>query len=269
MKARLNDHEATLFLPLVGRAIESKKVNPIFFDPLAAQVIEQIDYDFDRLQNQISEYSSISWSVCALKFATIISEFIVEHPQAAVVNMGAGLDTTFYLVDNGTIEWINIDSEGVNALRNALLPANTRITNINGNVLEPQLFDRITTNAQDILFIASGLLLYFSEDEIKLLFKCIADKFPSAVMAFDRISTYSIQYVQTDLTNSNLSGAKIKWGIDDAREIEFWDNRFRIIREESLFAGIKRESIANPEVVNMMNLNDQYNGSGIIILRFG
>jgi O-methyltransferase involved in polyketide biosynthesis len=269
MKTKLTDNEATLLLPLLGRALESKKVNPIFFDPLAADIIARIDYDFDSLQNQISAYSSISWSVRALKFATIASQFIDSHPDAAVVNLGAGLDTTFYLVDNGKIDWFNIDSAEVNTLRNALLPANPRVTNLNGSVLDPELFDRITTDTQDTLFIASGLLLYFSEDEIKQLFKNIVDQFPSSTIAFDRISSYSIQYIQADLTKTNLAGAKIKWGLDDAQEIEKWDSRFRIMRDEAMFAGISRSSIQAADVVNMMDMNDQYNGSGIVILRLG
>jgi O-methyltransferase involved in polyketide biosynthesis len=268
MKIKLTDNEATLFLPLLGRALESKKVNPIFFDPLAADVIARIDYDFESLQNQISAFSSISWSVRALKFATIASQFISSHPDAAVINLGAGLDTTFYLVDNGKIDWFNIDSAEVNALRNALLPANPRVTNLNGSVLDPKLFDFITTDAQDVLFIASGLLLYFSAVEIKQLFNNIADQFPSSTIAFDRISTDSIQYIQTDLTKTNLTGAKIKWGLDDAQEIEKWDSRYRIIREETTFAGISRASIQATDVVNMMDMNDQNNGSGIVILHF-
>jgi O-methyltransferase involved in polyketide biosynthesis len=31
------------------------------------------------------------------------------HPEGLVVNLGAGLDTRFYRLDNGTITWIDID----------------------------------------------------------------------------------------------------------------------------------------------------------------
>lgn len=265
MKTKLNDNESTLLLLLLGRAMESRKADPIFFDPLAADIVEKIDYDFNRLE--VTEYSSLSWAVRALRFKNIAAEFINSHPEATVVNLGAGLDTTFYMVDNGRIEWINIDSEEVNKLRVALLPVNQRIRNINGSVLDPRILDEVI--APHVLFMASGLLIYLVEDEIKLLFRGLADKFPSSTVAFDRISSSSLQYVQTDLSKTNLAGAKIRWGIDDAREIEKWDGRFKIVREEKMFAGIDRERIQNADIVKLMDLNDQYNGSGIVVLGLG
>lgn len=36
-----------------------------------------------------------------------------------------------------------------------------------------------------------------------------------------------------------------------------------------MFEGILRESFSNPGVVKFMDLNDQDNGSGIVILQFG
>jgi O-methyltransferase involved in polyketide biosynthesis len=267
VKIKLNDNETTLLLPLLGRAMESRKADPIFFDPLAADIIEKIDYDFDRLQGQITEYSRLSWAVRALRFKNIAAEFINVHPEATVVNLGAGLDTTFYMVDNGRIDWINVDSEEVNKLRVALLPVNQRVRNINGSVLDPRILDGII--APHVLFMASGLLIYLAEDEIKQLFRGLADKFPSSTIAFDRISSQSIQYVQTDLSKTNLAGAKIRWGIDDAREMEKWDGRFKIVREEKMFAGVDRERILNADIIKVMDLNDQYNGSGIVVLSLG
>jgi O-methyltransferase involved in polyketide biosynthesis len=269
MKVTLSDSEATMLLPLLSRAIESKKKDPVFFDPLAVSVVENIDYDLGRLKSEISDYSSISWSARALQFANITTEFIHSHSEATIVNLGAGLDTTFYIVDDGKIKWFNVDSEAVNELRNTLLPANTRITNISGNVLDPNLFERIMVNTQNVLFIASGLLLYLTENEIKVLFKGIADRFLSCTIVFDRISAYSIQYVQTDLNKSNLNKAKIQWGIDNVKEIENWDSRFKIVREVRMFERIAREKIGKAEIIKLMDLNDQYNGSGIAILECG
>jgi O-methyltransferase involved in polyketide biosynthesis len=269
MKIALNDHEASMLLPLLGRALESKKNNPVFVDPLAVSAIDNIEYDFAKLEKQISEYSSISWSVRAMKFSRIAAEFIQSHPEAMIVNMGAGLDTTFYIVDNGKINWVNIDSEKVNELRVSLFPANERVVNVNGNVLDPELIQGLANNNPNVLIIASGLLMYFPEEDIRELFNRIADTFPAALVAFDRISAYAIQYVQSDLNKINLNNAKIQWGIDNVREIEMWDSRFRVVKEERMFEGIDRKTIQSKDIVKIMDMNDQYNGSGIVVLRFG
>jgi O-methyltransferase involved in polyketide biosynthesis len=36
------------------------------------------------------------------------SAFMAEHPEAAVVNLGSGLDDTFFRVDSGRMLWCNI-----------------------------------------------------------------------------------------------------------------------------------------------------------------
>jgi O-methyltransferase involved in polyketide biosynthesis len=210
MKMTLNDHEATLFFPLLGRAIESGKPNPIFYDPLAVEVVEKIDYDFHKIKSGLSGYENNLYPVRAYRFAGITREFISAHPEATVINLGAGLDTNFYIVDDGKIRWINIDSAEVIYLRETLLPANERVTNLIGNVLDPELLDRVNIDTPKPLFVASGLLVYLAEDEIKELFKRIADQFPSSAIVFDRISTYTVQYIQAGLDQSNLSDAKVK-----------------------------------------------------------
>jgi len=55
-------------------------------------------------------------------------------------------------------------------------------------------------------------------------------------------------------------------GIDNLKKIEAWDNRYRIVRDAKMFAGVDRQKIQNADVVKLMDLNDQYNGSGIAIL---
>ena len=59
------------------------------------------------------------------------------HPEGLVVNLGAGLDTRFYRLDNGTIAWIDIDLPEVVAFRQKLQdPANPRRLLLAASVLE-------------------------------------------------------------------------------------------------------------------------------------
>jgi hypothetical protein len=51
--------------------------------------------------------------------------------------------------------------------------------------------------------------------------------------------------------------------------MEQWDSRFKIMREDRMFAGISREKIQDADVVRIMDLNDQYNGSSVVVLKFG
>jgi len=46
---------------------------------------------------------------------------IPKNGGAVVVNIGAGLDSTFQRVDPGTVRWINIDLPDVVAMRQKLI----------------------------------------------------------------------------------------------------------------------------------------------------
>ncbi|MCP3901425.1 MAG: hypothetical protein GY707_17100 [Desulfobacteraceae bacterium] len=51
----------------------------------------------------------------------MIKAFIENNSKTVVINIGAGLDTTFQRVDDGTVLWINIDLQDVVAMRQKLI----------------------------------------------------------------------------------------------------------------------------------------------------
>ncbi len=59
-----------------------------------------------------------------------VEAYLKEHPNAAVVNLGCGLDDTFRKSDNGLCRSYNIDLPDVIAVRDELLPAGERKENI-------------------------------------------------------------------------------------------------------------------------------------------
>ncbi len=51
----------------------------------------------------------------------MVKAHIKEQPHASVVNLGAGLDTEFYRIDNGTIRWYDLDLPDVIEIRKQIL----------------------------------------------------------------------------------------------------------------------------------------------------
>jgi len=54
VKINLGDVQKTLFLPLWGRAEESKKQKPLLVDETAIRIIEQVDFDFSQITQNIT-----------------------------------------------------------------------------------------------------------------------------------------------------------------------------------------------------------------------
>ena len=78
------------------------------------------------------------------QFDDKIKAYIADHPRASVINLGAGLDTTFYRVDNGTIHWYDHDLPAVIDIKRQLLPEPDRVTYIAKSLFDPSWFEDVT-----------------------------------------------------------------------------------------------------------------------------
>ncbi|MGZ7118543.1 MAG: hypothetical protein ACXVH2_02455 [Methanobacterium sp.] len=52
MQQYLKGIPETLLIPLWARAVEAKQPHPIIIDEKAIEIMEQIDYDFSKFNNQ-------------------------------------------------------------------------------------------------------------------------------------------------------------------------------------------------------------------------
>ncbi|MFN2127565.1 MAG: class I SAM-dependent methyltransferase, partial [Anaerolineales bacterium] len=105
----LGSVQKTLLLPLWGRAVETQKPKPILVDSKAVSIINNIPYDFSVIAENINPLSRLSWIARSIYFDKKIKEFVNVSPEATIVNIGCGLDTTFDRVDNGKIHWYDLD----------------------------------------------------------------------------------------------------------------------------------------------------------------
>ena len=97
-----------------------------------------------------------------------VRDYLSAHPNAAVVNLGCGLDDTGRKCDNGTCKIYNIDFPDVIALRNELLPAGDREKNIACDLNDTAWFDEIDSS-EGAVFFAAGVFYYFLKDQVRLL----------------------------------------------------------------------------------------------------
>ena len=134
MKIELKNVEETMLHPLWSRAKVSREYSSLFNDPKAVELVEKIDYDFSRLGDNLFQH--LFMAARAKQFDDKIRSYITEHLRASIINLGAGLDTTFYRVDNGMIHWYDLDFPNVIAIREQLLPTTDRITYISKSIFD-------------------------------------------------------------------------------------------------------------------------------------
>lgn len=158
-----------------------------------------------------------------------VRDYLKGHPNAAVVNLGCGLDSTGRNCDNGSCKMYNLDFPEVIAVRNELLPVGEREENIPCDLNDTEWFTRIDTSGGAVFF-ASGVFYYFLTEQVKALVQCMADSFPGGVLVFDAANRTAVKMI----AKTWLKGAKIKdvgayFAVSDAsKEIGAWDSRLKV-----------------------------------------
>jgi len=107
MEQTLNGIPETLLIPLWAKAVETELSNPIIKDYKAVEMLEQIDYDFKKFDDEWATQISIAVRTEILDNTT--KAFIHNNPDSVIVNIGCGLDNRYSRLDNGKIHWYDLD----------------------------------------------------------------------------------------------------------------------------------------------------------------
>lgn len=219
IKPNLSNIPETMLISLRARSNESKLGNGIINDPKSTEII-------DSIESNVTEKSEVSiWSQKGVAVRTEILDeltnvFLEKHPDGVVVNLGCGLDTRYYRLDNKKVQWYDLDVPEAIELRKNFFQETDNFHFISKSALDFSWNEAIPDN-KPLLFIAEGLFMYFAEEEVKSLLQNIANNFPKAEIIFEAMSPFVVR-------NSNKHAdvkkydAVFKWGIKSGKEIENW-----------------------------------------------
>ena len=229
IKIALGQIQKTLFMPVWARAVETKKQKPILTDNVAVQIINNIDFDFSQMTSNLKEINQIAWIARSKRFDIIINNFLKDNPNGTIINIGCGLDTTYERINNQSVLWYDLDLPDVIELRRKFLIESDRRKFISSSFLDTDWLNKIPRDNK-IMFISTGVFVYFEESVIKDFLIRIADRFPEAELFFDVTSPKGMQIANQVIKESGLdSSSYFKWGLMDKSIIKSWDNRIKIL----------------------------------------
>lgn len=230
VKIELGHVQKTLFLPLWGRAVESKKRHPLLVDETAVKIIDQLDYDFAPITQKMDALSQLAWVKRSQIGDRVITRFLMRYPTGTIVNLGCGLDTTFERIDNGQVRWYDLDLPDVIALRKQFIQETERRTFIATSFLEKAWLDEISV-VGNVLFMAAGVFYYFKEEEIKAFLLRLLDIYPGSELLFDVSSPVGVRVANKKVVESAGLDEKsyLTWGLANKKEILAWDPRIRLL----------------------------------------
>ena len=225
--------EQTAFVTQYARAVDSRWPRPILGDALADDIVAKIDYDFDGLGVPASAIRQTALRAKLLDDR--VRRFIGEHPDAVVVDLGAGLATPMQRVaPPSAVDWYNVDLPNVIALREQVVPADDHAHSVAVSLADDSWTDQIPWDRPTML-IADGLLAFVSEAVIVNLFRHIPEHFRSGEVAindYGRVSPLNLLAMKFVFP---AVGTQWKYrGFSDPQVPEGWSPRLRLIEETSL-----------------------------------
>lgn len=229
--------EQTTLLTEYARALDSRWPQPILGDTLADQIVAQIDYDFAGLG--ITTSVVCQSALRAKMLDDRVRDFTSQHPDAVVVDLGAGLDTGMLRVKPpATVDWYSIDLPNVIALREELVPAAERAHCVAASLADDRWADAIPAD-RPTMVIADGLFAFLSEAVIVAIFRRITDHFRLGQLAFNdygRIGWFSRVAIKL-APQKMFNDVATQWGyagFKDAHLPETWNPRLSLAEEASL-----------------------------------
>ena len=199
----------------------------------ALRLMEQIDYDFSEAEKNsrslMQRFGSLEVAMRQNDLAFEVRDYLKSHPNAAVVNLGCGLDSTGRSCDNGSCKIYNLDFPDVIAVRNELLPAGEREENIPCDLNNTEWFSKIDASGGAVFF-ASGVFYYFLTEQVKTLVQGMADAFSGGKLVFDAANRTAVKMIaKTWLKSAKIKDVGAYFAVSDAKsELSPWDSRLQV-----------------------------------------
>ena len=211
----LGDVQRTLFFPLAARVRETRKKRPLLRDPKAVEIVESVDFELAPVTPGPTSF--------VVTFRTLIydwwvRQFLAEHPQGTVVELGTGLNTRFERTDNGTAHWIDLDLPDTIELRRRFFADTERRQMVAASLLDEDWLTAVQQRPAPYFFVSDGVLAYLREEDVTGTLARLAGRFPGALLAFDTVTRASMKQELKLAAKRNF--ARWQWACDDPRSLE-------------------------------------------------
>ena len=178
---------ATLLVPLWCRARCAAEYPALGVGAADALLLKGVRADFSAARQA-------DCTLYALRETLMLAaawRYLGEHPGAALIDLGCGLDTVLRRAGGELTRRYYVDLPEVIALREKLLPPLPGETYIPADLRAGGWEGRI--DAPDgAFFLMGGLLGHFERDEALHLLAALAERFPGGGAAFDGVSALSL-----------------------------------------------------------------------------
>ena len=153
-------------------------------------------------------------------------------------------------------------------IRKKLLPPPERVHYLACSVFDEIWVENVKALGDHYFFVAGGLFMYFTEEQVKSILQIIEKNFPQAEMIFDVISKRGLKYANQQMIQSGMKNATMHWGLDNIDELHSWFKQAIQVALLPYFKGIKKRLAPSLKSFLKLCFYDFFDKGGIISLKF-
>jgi O-methyltransferase involved in polyketide biosynthesis len=207
--------EDTLFIPLTGRVYVSKKFPEYFFDQKALEMENLIKNK--QIEKKSSEYTMIANVARSYNLDQMAQNFIDKHDKCNIVNLGVGLETSYYRINRKNSMFFEVDLPEVIELREKYLEVGENEKFIKGDLFKFGWCEELDTTLPTLM-IASGVFQYFHENDVLKFISTSKNIFENAELIFDATNKFGIKFTNFYVKRTGNASARMYFYIEDADE---------------------------------------------------
>lgn len=238
MDLEFGDIQETALIPLSIKASETARPNARIKDLKAKEIIDKLGVDVSKYDPFLSHEGVVARTIL---FREKLKELLKQYPDAICINLGCGFDDKFSQVDNGRLQWFDVDLPDQIAVRRKVYMDRERCVMMDGNALDGTWTANIP-KADMYIIIMEGVLEYFSKDQVKTCLNMLCDSFPHGFLLAELHSPFleknSKHHDAVKHTNASFG-----WGTKSGKEYLELEPRMTFLSEMSYNEEMKKYSI--------------------------
>lgn len=267
-KKELGIVEDTLFVPMLGRVYASENCKAVLYDAKALDLKPNLPQSVTENDTQ-TQYTYLASASRSANMDRFIADFLKRKPEGIIVQLGCGLETTFYRDDNGHTVWYGVDLPHVIEYRRSLLTESERERYISGDAFKKDWLEKIRTEYPDapLLVTASGLFYYFEEEQVLSLVHLLQGH-GDIELIFDTVNKTGMNMMQKKhMKTVGHADAKMFFYVDAAVElVHKIGGDAVVLAEEPFYKQIPKKGLQFSTKMSMA-ISDRFNMVKMIHLK--
>lgn len=224
----------TMLITVWARAVETERHSPnqaLLNDPVAVDIVKQIDYDFSVFES--AKMSQIGCCIRSKQIDDMALTFIKKHPDAVVIQLGAGLDSRYQRLNCPDItHWYDLDLKEAIAIREQLCPTHEKNSLLAMSMFETSWIETVKAHNKPVLIIIEGVLMYFEQAKVKEFFDMVCGHFEKTTILMDMLTYVAKGNAKRhDAVKKTKNKAEFKWSLINSKDMEAWNQKIYIAEE--------------------------------------